>query len=286
MPYMSRPGRATLGLPAARFGYSPCRTRAFTGLPLLPNPFDRRNLLARNRAIPCARSPMTGLPFFTGFLKRPRAGGLHHPQLALPRAARHPRGGLADVAKLVVELGPGTGGTTRALLRAMQPDAKLLAIEINPHFVDVLARSPDPRLIVHHGSAADLRPDPRRRGPPAPDVILSGIPFSTMPRALGLDDPARRLRRASSPAAASSPTRFATVVAGPGQRGLRPRQHADRAAERPADARLPLGEALAGCDRYRQRLHTSHAAPAARQRGRRAKSKENDPAERRTRPGP
>jgi len=122
--------------------------------------------------------------FFTGFLKRPREVGSIIPSSRFLERRVTRTAGLGT-AKLVVELGPGTGGTTRSFLRAMQPDAKLLAIEINPHFVGVLRRSPDPRLIVHHGSATDLRPILDKHELPAPDAILSGIPFSTMPRALG-----------------------------------------------------------------------------------------------------
>ena len=87
---------------------------------------------------------------------------------------------------MVVELGPGTGGTTRALLRSLAPNARLLAIEINPHFAMLLRdHVPDPRLVVHHGSAADIREALDAHQLPAPDVILSGIPFSTMPPELG-----------------------------------------------------------------------------------------------------
>ena len=88
-------------------------------------------------------------------------------------------------ARLVVELGPGTGGTTRSFLRAMKPDAKLLAIEINPRFVRSLRRMDDQRLVVHLGSATELREALDHYGLPAPDAILSGIPFSTMERPLG-----------------------------------------------------------------------------------------------------
>jgi phospholipid N-methyltransferase len=124
--------------------------------------------------------------FFRGFLKRPKQVGSIIPssrflERRVTRATR------AHRAKLIVELGPGTGGTTRALLRAMQPDARLLAIEINPHFVEVLDRWPDARLIVKQGSAADLGAILAELGLGAPDVIVSGIPFSTMARPIGLD---------------------------------------------------------------------------------------------------
>lgn len=86
-------------------------------------------------------------------------------------------------ARCVVELGPGTGGTTRALLRALAPSARLLAIEVNPDFCVRLHRLiDDPRLAVHAGNAEALAEALHRRGLPAPDVVISGIPFSTLPR--------------------------------------------------------------------------------------------------------
>ncbi|MDZ7640598.1 MAG: methyltransferase domain-containing protein [Desulfurivibrio sp.] len=88
-------------------------------------------------------------------------------------------------AKLVVELGPGTGGTTQAILDAMQPEARLLSIEITPEFVEVLKRHPDPRLLVHLGSAEHVRTILQEHSLGAPDVVVSGIPFSTMPPTMG-----------------------------------------------------------------------------------------------------
>jgi phospholipid N-methyltransferase len=87
-----------------------------------------------------------------------------------------------EQARCVVELGPGTGGTTRALLRAMAPQARLLAIELNPGFCDRLRRViDDPRLLLHAGSAESLADALRRRQLPAADVVVTGIPFSTLP---------------------------------------------------------------------------------------------------------
>ncbi|MBA4264502.1 MAG: methyltransferase type 12 [Comamonadaceae bacterium] len=86
-------------------------------------------------------------------------------------------------ARCVVELGPGTGGTTRALLRTMAPRARLLAIEVNPDFCDRLRRLiDDPRLMVQAGSAESLAEALSTRGLPAADVVVSGIPFSVLPR--------------------------------------------------------------------------------------------------------
>ena len=124
--------------------------------------------------------------FLQGFLKRPKEVGSIIPSSRFleRRIVRS-----ADVAnaRVIVELGPGTGGTTRALLRAMRPDAKLLAIEINPRFVALLNRDGDRRLIAHHGSASALRNALDLYGLPAADAVLSGIPFSTMEREVGLE---------------------------------------------------------------------------------------------------
>ena len=94
---------------------------------------------------------------------------------------------LAEVqqASLVVELGPGTGGTTRALLAAMPQDAHLLAIDLDSRFTDILSHFDDPRLIVHNGSAADLADILQQHGLDAPNAVVSGIPFSTMPKPVG-----------------------------------------------------------------------------------------------------
>lgn len=88
-------------------------------------------------------------------------------------------------ARLVVELGPGTGGTTRALLAALPAHARLLCIELDPDFAARLVREPDPRLVVHHGSAEQLEEILAALGLGAPDAVVSGIPFSIIPAAVG-----------------------------------------------------------------------------------------------------
>ena len=126
------------------------------------------------------------LAFLRGFLKKPKQVGSIIPssrfmEKRIVRIAELQR---ADV---VIELGPGTGGTTRALLNHMKQDARLLAMEINAHFVGLLRRTlRDPRLIVHEGSAGEIGSALEQHGLAAADVILSGIPFSTMQREVGL----------------------------------------------------------------------------------------------------
>jgi len=124
--------------------------------------------------------------FLQGFLKRPKEVGSIIPSSRfLEREVV--RTAISRDARVLVELGPGTGGTTRAALRALSSHAKLLAIEINPRFARLLRRTPDPRLVVHEGSASEIKLALAQHGLPAADAILSGIPFSTMSRSLGLE---------------------------------------------------------------------------------------------------
>ncbi len=123
--------------------------------------------------------------FFRGFLDRPKEVGSVIPSSRFLERRVVRAADLAN-ARVVVELGPGTGGSTRALLRAMPRDSALLAIEINPAFVRLLrGNHEDSRLIVHEGSAAEIQAALREHGLAAPDAVISGIPFSTMPHALG-----------------------------------------------------------------------------------------------------
>jgi len=130
------------------------------------------------------RRSVRGVDFFRGFLRSPEKVGS-----IIPSSRFMERRIIAfselDEARCVVELGPGTGGTTRAILDAMRPDARLLTIELDPDFSAILEGFGDPRLVAHTGSATDLSVILAEHGLPAADVVISGIPFSTMPKAIG-----------------------------------------------------------------------------------------------------
>src|SRR5690348_8102561 len=89
-------------------------------------------------------------------------------------------------ARIVVEVGPGTGAMTQALLELIPRDATLLALEINPRFSKYLkARIPDRRLVVINGSAEMLEKEVHRRGYERVDAVVSSL-------ALGLMSDAKR----------------------------------------------------------------------------------------------
>ncbi len=127
------------------------------------------------------RRSVRSLDFFRGFIRSPEQVGSVIPSSRFMERRITTMTDL-DQARCVVELGPGTGGTTRAILEAMPADGRLLAIELDPQFSAILEEIGDPRLVVHIGSAADLGQILRAHGLPAPDAVISGIPFSTMPR--------------------------------------------------------------------------------------------------------
>ena len=122
--------------------------------------------------------------FLQGFLRHPNVVGSVIPSSRFLERRIVDTAALAD-AHVVVELGPGTGGTTRAMLQKMPRDSKLLAIEMEPKFATLLESEPDPRLIVHRDSAVNLQQAIEIYGLSSPDVIVSGVPFSTMPRSVG-----------------------------------------------------------------------------------------------------
>jgi len=87
-----------------------------------------------------------------------------------------------DKAHVIVEYGPGVGGITAEILRRMRPDARLIAIEMNPEFVSFLRRNlVDERFQVVEGSAADVKEIMQRFGHTKADYIISGIPLGSMP---------------------------------------------------------------------------------------------------------
>ncbi|HVA95148.1 MAG TPA: methyltransferase domain-containing protein [Candidatus Dormibacteraeota bacterium] len=85
-------------------------------------------------------------------------------------------------ARVAVELGAGTGAITHALLEQLPPQAKLLAFEINPRFLDCLQRSiSDPRVILINASVENLDSELRQRGIEQVDAVTSSLGLAFMP---------------------------------------------------------------------------------------------------------
>ncbi|MFW6092697.1 MAG: class I SAM-dependent methyltransferase [Pseudomonadota bacterium] len=117
--------------------------------------------------------------FFQAFLRAPRvvASMVPSSQFLERRVVASAR---LDRAGAVVELGAGTGGTTRALLESLGGHGRLLAIERTEDFVPVLQSIGDPRLTVVHGCASRICEELTAHGLDGADAVISGIPFSSL----------------------------------------------------------------------------------------------------------
>ena len=131
------------------------------------------------------RSQSPRWQFLRGFLKNPVMVGS-----IIPSSRTLIDKMLAPVdwesTRLFVEYGPGVGTFTRPILDRMGPDARLIAIDTNPDFINYLKEDiDDPRLIAVTGSAADVDRIIADHGFDHADYILSGLPFSTLPPGVG-----------------------------------------------------------------------------------------------------
>lgn len=81
-------------------------------------------------------------------------------------------------ARTVIELGPGTGIVTASILPRLRPDARFLAVEINPEFVAATRRR-CPAAEVVQADAADARRLLAERGLDGCDAVISGLPWAS-----------------------------------------------------------------------------------------------------------
>lgn len=79
----------------------------------------------------------------------------------------------------VVELGPGDGCVTRAILKKLHPASQLTAFEINTAFIEKLAVLEDPRLRVLPVGAEKLS---EYFAAGSVDYVVSSLPLSMIPQ--------------------------------------------------------------------------------------------------------
>jgi phospholipid N-methyltransferase len=119
---------------------------------------------------------------FSRFLRSPRTVG------ALTASSRALAETMVEDLDLrraghIVELGPGTGVFTAAIVDRLGPDTRFLAVDIDPEFVRRLRlRWPDIECVC--ASAAQLDQLTAERGLQPVDHIVSGLPFVSLPLAM------------------------------------------------------------------------------------------------------
>lgn len=150
------------------------------------------------------------LLFLKAFLAHPRRVGAVLPTSDRAVADMLDLAPLAQ-ARLVVELGAGTGSHTAAVLARLAPDAELIAFEIDPSLARALTdRLPDPRLRVVTGSAETVEQLLAGR---RPEVIVSALPFTSLPGETG-QLILERAARVLDPAGTMLVLQYSTFVVG------------------------------------------------------------------------
>ena len=79
-------------------------------------------------------------------------------------------------AKVVVELGPGTGALTEAVLPRLRPGTRFLAVERNPALCAAWKRR-YPQFDIVEGNVADLEQICADQGIENVDCVVSGLPW-------------------------------------------------------------------------------------------------------------
>lgn len=137
----------------------------------------RNEALAEMRRV--GRNCSEELKFLRTWASKPLTTG------AVSPSGRHLARAMASVVDpawdgMVVELGPGTGSVTSALLeRGVAPD-RLLAIEYNPDFADhIKARFPSVNVAV--GDAYQIGDTLKRQGVEKVSAVVSSLPLFTKP---------------------------------------------------------------------------------------------------------
>lgn len=88
-------------------------------------------------------------------------------------------------AKVIVELGPGTGVFTKKILSEMNPDAKLFVFELNDNFyIQLREEIADNRMILIHDSAEYIQKYLQEYGCLNTDYVVSSLPLANFPNKL------------------------------------------------------------------------------------------------------
>lgn len=88
-------------------------------------------------------------------------------------------------ARIIVELGPGTGVFTDLIIEKMHPDAQLLVFELNENFHHRLAhRITDKRVHCIHDTAEKVQDYLKKIGHEKADVVISSLPLSNFSKEL------------------------------------------------------------------------------------------------------
>ena len=147
---------------------------------------------------------------FSRFLRSPRTVGAFWPSSSALAKAMVARPSGLNTSETIVELGPGTGAFTGAIVERLGPSARFLAVDIEPAFVESIRRRwPEVECVCASAEHLEQLSPMRDIGPV--DHIVSGLPFASLPVDMTQPDP-RRHRHGRFASAAPS-RRFSICTA-------------------------------------------------------------------------
>lgn len=120
--------------------------------------------------------------FILQYITKPRTTGA-----ILPSSRFLARKMMANIdfagADCIVEYGPGTGVFTREILRRRKKSTKIILIERNENFFEVLQKefSGEENVFIYCDSAENVGALLAERGYTCADYIVSGLPFASLP---------------------------------------------------------------------------------------------------------
>lgn len=117
------------------------------------------------------------LALLSSFIKNPKETGA-----VLPSSRFLTKGIISSIdfeaSKVIVELGPGMGTFTKAILKKAKPGAKLFCLEVNKKFCSHLSENmADERLVIINAGAEKLRSSLKKANAKEADCVVSGLPF-------------------------------------------------------------------------------------------------------------
>ena len=85
---------------------------------------------------------------------------------------------------ILLEYGPGTGPFTSEIIKYLKPTDQLIVIELNPKFAaDLKEKFKDHKNVkIHEDCVANTKKILDKEGIKQVDYIISGIPFSSLPK--------------------------------------------------------------------------------------------------------
>lgn len=89
-------------------------------------------------------------------------------------------------AKFIVELGPGTGVFTDAIMKRRKQQTVVMLIESNKEFCALLKEKykNEKNLIIINGSAEEIDKHTKVFNIPYIDYVVSGLPFASLPKSV------------------------------------------------------------------------------------------------------